>query len=134
MSYIKSLLNKLRGSECSLADLVSKVYPAKDRDFAKSFYGRWSDKKDLLVHLGDGYDQLSKDKFFASAWFHFIWPPIEESGWTIIGTHAEDEMGTVLVRQGSGNVCYKYDDAFIDLADSFPEFIRCLRAAGWIEE
>jgi len=118
----------------SLGEVVDQVFPENDRQFARAFYKPWSNRKFLLVQVGAGYDQLSKEKFFASAWFYFIWPPIAEREWTIVGTHAEDELGTVIVRKGSGNICYKYDETFVDLAESFPEFIRSLRAVGWIEE
>ena len=133
MSIIKRLFGQVFGSAPSLEDVVGQVFPEKDREFAKAFYERWSNKKYLLVPLGDGYDQLSKETFLASAWFYFVWPPIEEREWAIIGTHAEDELGVIIVRKRSGNVCYKYDDTLVDLADSFPEFIQSLRAAGWIE-
>jgi hypothetical protein len=134
MGAIKRFLEQVLGRTPSLGDVVGQVFPEKDREFAKAFYERWSNRKYLLVQLGDGYDQLSRETFFASAWFYFVWPPIEENEWAIIGTHAEDELGAVIVRKGSGNVCYKYDDTFVDLSDSFPEFIQSLRAAGWIEE
>lgn len=134
MCTIKGLLRRVFDPAPSLEVVVGQVFPEKDREFAKAFYKRWSDRKFLLVQLGDGYDELSRETFFGSAWFYFIWPPITEREWAIVGTHAEDDLSVIIVRKGSGNICYKYDDTFVDLADSFPEFIQSLTAAGWTIE
>jgi hypothetical protein len=134
MGTIKRLFEQVFGVEPSLGEVVDQLFPKNDRNFARAFYKPWSHSKFLLVQVGDGYDQLSREKFFASAWFYFIWPPIAEREWAIVGTHAEDELGAIIVRKHSGNICYKYDETFVDLAESFPDFIRSLRAAGWIEE
>lgn len=134
MRTIKRLVEQIFRRVPSLGEVVDQVFPENQRQFAKAFYKPWSNRKFLLVQLGDGCDLLSKERFFASAWFYFIWPPIAERDWTIIGTHAEDELGTIIVRKNSGSICYKYDEIFVDLAESFPDFIRSLRAAGWTEE
>lgn len=134
MAHFQWFIERFFRKAPAVETIVAAVFPERDRAFAESFYKPWSAQKDLLVQLGDGFEDLNPDSFFKSAWFYFIWPPIPDGDCAIIGVHAEDDMATLQVDCDSGSIGYKYEQSWIELADGLPHFVQSLRDAGWTDE
>jgi hypothetical protein len=134
MAHFKWFIERFFRRTPAVETVVAAVFPERDRAFAETFYKRWSAQEYLLVQLGDGYEGLSPDSFFESAWFYFIWPPIRDGDGAIIGIHAEDEMATLQVNCDFGAIGYEYDKSWVKLAEGLPQFVQSLRDAGWTDE
>jgi hypothetical protein len=117
-------------------DVVASAFPAPDQNCARAFYESWSGEY-LLVQLGEGdHEPFDAEAFFRSASFVFNRPPWKINGHWLIGMHAEDELGMIVVERESGKIFYAYEradpDIDTELAASFTEFMAKLREAGWV--
>jgi hypothetical protein len=119
----------------SIDEVVALAFPGRDQSFARAFYESWSGEY-LLVQLGDGDHELfDAEAFFRSAFFVFNKPPWKINGDWLLGMHAEDEAGMIVLERETGNIVYAYErrdpDTDTELAASFTEFLVKLRKAGW---
>lgn len=129
-----SLIARLFGKGRSTQEVVWRAFPEDQRDFAVEFYASWPDGEYLVVELGDGFHDLTREGFYRSAIFCFGPRPVDMVDYVILGGDLEDEEGMVVLDKPTGKVFYAYevyDNRAIELANDLRDFLANLQGAGW---
>jgi hypothetical protein len=133
---LRKFYNAIFGRRPSVDEVIASAFPETEQNSARAFYESWPGEY-LVVQLGEGdHGLFDAQAFFQSAFFVFNKPPWKIDGHWLVGMHAEDEAGMIVLEQESGKILYAYKhpdpDTDTELAASFTEFLTRLREAGWV--
>ncbi len=117
--------------EPSVEEAAVAFFPDKDVEAAVAFYKPWHQAGWLRMDRGDESWELDRQSFFRAASITFEFPPFLVDGWVILGMDQCSDMGTLMLKPGTGEVYYVYEDYELLLTSSFTEFVQEMQNAGW---